>query len=370
MTEEGTMGAELVGIGNAMVDVFSPVDEDVGPLLGLTVHRSIHVDYQRLNEILVALPSPQLSAGGGTANTIKIASLLGIATAFVGTVGSGPGPRPLGKGEADSSPPIPGAPAPEDRFARIFRNDMAEMGVQTHLTVSPKPTGLCAIVKMPDQGIAIAACPSAALDLQPQDIPEKLIRQAKIVMLDGFLLQNQRVVERVLELANRFGTIIAMDVGSSAVAAERALEIAGYCRSYPVILFMNEEEATAFCTVLRNGQTPEEVEPEERYKALKALTADNLFPIIVVKRGDQGALVFAGNDVHSAPTVATIPFDATGAGDAFAAAFLSAWLRNRSLSECAAQGNRLAREVLKVPGTRLDCDRLKKVARSLGTDKG
>jgi sugar/nucleoside kinase (ribokinase family) len=333
------------------------------------VHRSIHVDYQRLNEILVALPSPQLSAGGGTANTIKIASLLGISTAFVGTVGSSPANRPSERGGNDSSIEIPGTPPSEDRFAKIFRDDMAEMGVQTHLSVSPKPTGLCAIVKMPDQGIALAACPSAALDLQAQDIPEKLIRQAKIVMLDGFLLQNRNVVDRVFELANRFGTIIAMDVGSATVAAERALEITGYCRAYPVILFMNEDETTAFCATLRKGQNQEEGDPEERYNPLKTLTADNLFPIIVVKRGDQGALVFAGNDIHSAPTVATIPFDATGAGDAFAAAFLSAWLRNHSLSECAAQGNRLAREVLKVPGTRLDCERLKKVARSLGSDK-
>ena len=366
---EGTMGAELVGIGNAIVDVFSPVDEDVGPLWGLTVHGSIHVDYQRLNEILVALPSPQLNAGGGTANTIKIASLLGISTAFVGTVGSTPAVYPRGNGENDFSPEISEPPTPEDRFAKIFRDDMAEMGVQTHLSVSPKPTGLCAIIKMPDQGIAIAACPSAALDLQAQNIPEKLIRQAKIVMLDGFLLQNRPVVERVFELANRFGTIIALDVGSSAVAAERALEIAAYCRSYPVILFMNEAEADSFCMAVHKSQNKEEANPEERYNALKTLTADNLFPIIVVKRGDQGALVFAGNDVHSAPTVATIAFDATGAGDAFAAAFLSAWLRNYSLSECAAQGNRLAREVLKVPGTRLDCERLKKVARSLGSDK-
>lgn len=363
------MGAELVGIGNAIVDVFSPVDEDVGPLLGLQAHRSIHVEYQRLNEILVALPSPQLSAGGGTANTIKIASLLGISTAFVGTVGSGPAYRSGGIGGTDPSAGIPGGPLQEDRFAKIFRDDMAEMGVQTHLSVSPKPTGLCAIVKMSDQGIAIAACPSAALDLRGQDIPEKLIQQAKIVMLDGFLLQNRGVVERVFELANKFGTIIALDVGSSAVAAERAGEIAAYCRAYPVILFMNEDEAAAFCAVLGNGQAQEAVDLEERYNPLKALTADNLFPIIVVKRGDQGALVFAGNDVHSAPTIATIPFDATGAGDAFAAAFLSAWLRNHSLSECAAQGNRIAREVLKVPGTRLDCERLKRVARSLGSDR-
>jgi len=95
---------------------------------------------------------------------------------------------------------------------------MAEMEVQTHLSVSPKPTGLCAIVKMPDQGIANSRVSFGALDLQAQNIPEKLIQQAKIVMLDGFLLQNRNVVERVFELANRFGTIIAMDVGSAAVA--------------------------------------------------------------------------------------------------------------------------------------------------------
>jgi sugar/nucleoside kinase (ribokinase family) len=89
------------------------------------------------------------------------------------------------------------------------------------------------------------------------------------------------------------------------------------------------------------------------------LTANELFPIVVVKRGKWGAMVFAGGSLLKSRTFAVSPRDSTGAGDAFCAAFISAWIRNMPLSKCADLGNRTARLVLETPGARIERKKLK-----------
>jgi len=334
--------AELVGIGNALVDVFAAVDEELGPFLGIHPGSAVHVDQRRLAEILAVLKDAVPVAGGGAANICKLAAQLDVRTAFVGCVGSTP------DGEADP-------------FARRFEDELAAAGVALRLSRGSAATGACAVIRLPGGANAVAACPGAALELRVGDIAEDQIRDARVVVLDGFILNRQEIVDHVIRLADRHGTIIALDVSSVAIAALRAADIAAYARAHPLILFMNEKETEAFCRALHDG-AGDEYDP---YAPLRSLTADDLFPIIAVKRGERGAMVFAGGGVHTAPASAALPFDATGAGDAFAAAFLAAWIRGKSLARCAYLGNRLAREVLRVPGTRLEKDRLRRFARHL-----
>jgi sugar/nucleoside kinase (ribokinase family) len=228
----------------------------------------------------------------------------------------------------------------------------------------------------------IAVAPSAAADLGAGDIREEDIRRARVAVLDGYLLGREELVRRVLGLADRYGTVIALDLGSEKLARDRAAEILRYSGQYPLILFMNEAEAEAFYEALGSpgneaGEDYGEPFPligerrggNPRLRRIcsffRTLTGANLFPIVVVKRGPRGAVVFAGGDVHRAETLPIIPLETTGAGDAFSAAFLAAWLRNRSLTDCAALGNRAAREVLDVPGTRIDPRRLAHLAKLL-----
>jgi sugar/nucleoside kinase (ribokinase family) len=98
---------------------------------------------------------------------------------------------------------------------------------------------------------------------------------------------------------------------------------------------------------------------------LKKLTAKDIFPVIAVKRGKRGAVVFAGGHIYSAPVVAVNPVETTGAGDAFCAGFMAGWVRDKPLAECAVLGNKTAREVLDSPGARVDPKKLAHLARSL-----
>jgi len=95
------------------------------------------------------------------------------------------------------------------------------------------------------------------------------------------------------------------------------------------------------------------------------MTEADIFPVVVIKLGGRGAVVLAGGNIHRAGTFAIIPRNTVGAGDAFCAAFLSAWIRGKPIRECAALGNKVAWEVLMVPGTNVEKERLASFAKQL-----
>jgi sugar/nucleoside kinase (ribokinase family) len=339
---------ELLCIGNALVDVFARMEGDLDARFGLSEPVQ-HVDIEKLQEIIALLPETRLVSGGGAANAAKIASLLGIKAGFIGAIGSGP---------EDGA----------DRFGRLFAGDLKAAGVELFLVRKPPPTGICLMLRKGTGETITAAAPSASLELSPEDLDEDLVRNARVVMIDGFMLKRKNLVIRILDLANRYGTVAALDVGSAGLAKEQAWEIATYSRLYPLILFMNEAEALNFqATISRQGEggPTEGILTRENSGFFVNFTAANLFPVVAVKLGNRGAVVFAGGSVYRAETIPITPAETTGAGDAFGAAFLGAWIRGRSLSQCAALGNKAAREVLSVPGAQVDRKRLKSLIKQL-----
>jgi sugar/nucleoside kinase (ribokinase family) len=132
---------------------------------------------------------------------------------------------------------------------------------------------------------------------------------------------------------------------------------------------MNEEEADVFCRTLSRGEETPDAGSKRGLRVnvelLKKMTARDLFPVIVVKRGKRGAVVFAGGRIYSAPAIAISSTETTGAGDAFCAGFMAGWIRGRPLAECAALGNKTAREVLDSPGTNIDRKKLLHLSRNL-----
>jgi len=334
---------ELLCVGNAIVDVFG---RDVN---GLALRYGLcepvqHVEIEKLQNLLGELGETTVVSGGGAANVAKIAGLLGAKAGFTGAIG-------------------------DDRYGRLFGEDLKAAGVRTFLVQKPLPTGLCLVLQT-GEGTRIAASPSAALDFSEDDIREEEARKAKVVVIDGFMMGRHGIVRRLLALANQHGTAAAIDLGSTAIANEEAAEIAAYVKSHiasnaashakqhPIFLFMNEDEAVSFYDALNKPVAAF----EETLGFFKSLTKEKPFPVIVVKMGRRGALCFADGDCFNAGTEAVQPMETTGAGDAFCGAFLAAWVRGKSLVECAAIGNKAARIVLGGVGTRVDKDAFKDLA--------
>ncbi|MDR1219993.1 MAG: PfkB family carbohydrate kinase [Treponema sp.] len=345
---------EMLCVGRALVDIFVKVNNEQFRKIGIIKLR--HIEYEKLLGILGHFPDSNVVSGGGAANVAKVAALLGIRAGYIGAVG------------------------PDDEFAKVFEREMESAGVTLFLIKERKPTGACVFLQRKGEPNVIAASISAADLLKASDVREDAIKQARIVVIDGYILNREDLVSRILELASEYGTVVALDVGSVEMAETYARDIMRYCKEYPLLLFMNKEEAGAFYWRINGEPSEEEKEPvgfmdwlftrrnplPSKMQAFFQKLADDLFPVIVVKLGAKGAMVFAGGKVHREDTLAVIPKETTGAGDAFCAAFLSAWLRDKSFGECAGFGNKAAREVLDVDGTFVDRKKMSGIARLLG----
>ena len=348
---------ELLSIGNPLVDVFVKTDNALASRYGI-IDPVQHVEQDIVDKLLLD-PSLDFSgmvktSGGGAANVSKISSMLGMDVSFYGSVGS------------DAAGGV-------DEFAKIFKSELVKAGVAVNLLQTNGKTGVC-IACMIDGVIRFAACPGAALELNESHITEELITSADVVVLDGYILDRRPLVQRILWLASRRGIPVALDVASVFQVKRKTEEILHYSRNYPLFIFMNADEAIAFYNTI-NKNYDDEINSSEKEKEafilrdvcpiLKIITDGELFPIIVVKLGGRGAIVIAGGNIYREETFTIIPHNTVGAGDAFCAAFVSAWIRGKSLSESAALGNKVARQILEVPGTHIKSGKLKKFAKVL-----
>ncbi|MDR2419237.1 MAG: adenosine kinase [Treponema sp.] len=357
------MKLDILCIGNAIIDVFALLDRDMLDSIGLSKPVQ-HIEHEKIIEILSLLPEFTTSAGGGSANVAKIAAMLGLDTGFAGAIGS-----------------VRNVP---DHFAALFEQEEHDAGVSTFLAQKDAPTGICLVLQGSEGETYIAASPAAASLLSTDDIPKETVQAARVIVIDGYILEQEALVRYIMQLATEYGTVVALDLGSTAIATQQAGNIAAYCRDYPLILFMNEEEAGAFYHALNPVDNNEESELEEEgsffekkdmltpqlYDFFKKQTAHDIFPLIAIKLGPKGALVFANGAVYREEALAVIPLETTGAGDAFCAAFLAAWIRDKSLAECISLGNKVASHVLDVPGTHIDRQKLSQFAKTLSSAKG
>jgi sugar/nucleoside kinase (ribokinase family) len=342
---------ELLCIGNPIVDVFINIKKSLALKYGITEPVQ-HISAEQVQSILrepsVDFSSAVKSSGGGAANVAKIASMLGMNAVFSGCTGN-------------------------DENAGIFRQEMSEAGVSFVLTQSNEDTGICFACNVEGE-IRFAACPGAALELTEADIGDELIDNAEVVVLDGYILDRRSLVQHILMKASRRGIPVALDVASIMQVKSKAEEILTYSRSFPLFVFMNADETISFFNTVRKTRD-EDVPSTEKEKEemilrdvcpmLKIITDGEIYPIIVVKLGGRGAVVIAGGNVYREETFTIIPRDTIGAGDAFCAAFIAAWIRGKSLSECAALGNKVAREILQVSGTHIKSGKLKSFAKIL-----
>jgi sugar/nucleoside kinase (ribokinase family) len=280
----------------------------------------------------------------------KIAGFLGAKACFAGALGN-------------------------DHLGQLFEKELDRAGVKLRLCRTSSPTGVCLYFKTGEETL-IAASPSAALELSESDISEDAIKNARIVVVDGFMMgrsvspNRPGLVKHILRLTKQYEKVVALDLSSAAIAGQYAQEVLQEILDYArqkTILFMNEAEAWAFCDGLyvegikvKGSGSPGDL--SEPFSFFQSITAGKPFPVIVVKLGKHGAISFAGGNAFRAATRELIPLETTGAGDAYSAAFLTAWVHNKSLFECTDLGNKAARIILEVPGTQAEREQFKELA--------
>jgi sugar/nucleoside kinase (ribokinase family) len=340
---------DILGIGNALLDIFGFSDEDLALSLGLHPNRGTHVSPERLDELLLAVPNPIFVSGGTAANALKTSAALGLDCAFVGCIGT--------------------EDREDDRWARLFTADLSDARVEAILERRTIPTGRCLVIHMPGSMKSIACSPGAAPKINPEQITAQLISKARQVFVDGQILRNPDVFGTVDRLCRDAGVPLAVDVASTDIAREKSAVIGRLLAESGATVFLNEDEARALASALE-GTVPSDLSglsPDARCDAIfsrcvqagSGAGADTKAgkATIVVKLGERGVRCWsAEGKTEIAAEAVDHPLDDTGAGDTFAGAFLAARLQGLGLAECLESANLAARASLFAPGTRLEAD--------------
>jgi len=307
---------KVLGMGNALVDVLIRVEnEALLEQLRLPKGSMQLVDEARMGEIMHAthgLPMTMIS-GGSAANTIHGLAELGIESGFIGSAGT-------------------------DEWGNFYINDLLSKGIHPVFYRSDKPTGRANALLTQDGERTFGTFLGAAIELGPDFLSVDMFRGWKVFHIEGYLVQNQELIRRALELAHEAGCTVSLDLASYNVVEDNLSFLKSVLPPYVDIVFANQEEAHAF-----TGKGPEEAVDE----------LASLCRVAIVKTGPEGAWVRSGEEKHAVPGLPANCIDTTGAGDLFASGFLHAWLEGKSLRACGEAGNLLASHVIEVLGPKI-----------------
>ncbi len=318
----------ILGIGNALVDVMTLIENDrLLEEFGLPKGSMQLVDAQKSAFIKSETSGLRrsLSSGGSAANTVHGISMLGTATGFIGSVGS-------------------------DETGDFFEDDMKKAGVTTFLTRRKTATGTAVALISADSERTFATHLGAAIELEAKDLDPRNFEGYDILYLEGYLIINKALVERACTIARQNNMKIAIDLASYNVVEANLESFREVIGSYADIVFANEEEAKAF-----TGLAPEEA----------ILSLSQLSDIVIIKTGRDGSLIKRGEENIRVGIIPVKTVDTTGAGDLYASGFLYGYANGLPLGKCGIYGSVLAGHIIEVLGAKMDDSRWNKIKKML-----
>ena len=310
---------DVVGIGNALVDVLSRESEAFVTAQRLVKGAMQLVDEARASELYAAMGPAVEVSGGSAANTIVGVASFGGRAHYVGKVR-------------------------DDQLGEVFQHDLRSVGVgySTSAATSGPATGRCLIVVTPDAQRTLTTYLGASVQLGPADVDKGVIERAAILYLEGYLFdppEAQRAFHAAAGVAHAAGRKVALTLSDPFCVDRHRAAFRDLVERHVDILFANEVEIRALYEAADFDAALQQV---RRHCAVAALT-----------RSERGSVVVAGDDVHvidAHPVGAVV--DTTGAGDLYAAGFMFGLSRGRSLATCGRLGSLAAAEVISHVGAR------------------
>ncbi len=306
-------GYDVIGIGNAIVDVIAPAPDTFLDHMGIEKGIMQLIERDRAEVLYAAMSDRVETPGGSVANTIAGIGALGLSTAFIGKVKD----DALGKfyakgmeeaGTAFPNPPVADADAPTSR-SMIFVSPDGERSMNTYL--------------------------GAGADLGQGDVDAGVFDAGKILFLEGYLFDKPDGKTAFAEAAR----LMKAAGGRSGITLSDPFCADRHRADFQALIAESMDFAignTAEWTTL--------YETEDLDAALSQ--AAEVCETIVCTRSGDPVIIRQGDTVTEVPVKTVTPVDATGAGDQFAAGFLFGFATGRSLDICGAMGVMAASEVI------------------------
>ena len=323
---------DILGIGNAIVDVLTNAGEDFLADRKLDKGSMRIIDSEEAETLYADMGSGVEASGGSAGNTIAGVSSLGSRGAFIGKVH-------------------------QDQLGEIFAHDIRALGVhfETTMATSGPPTARCLILVTPDAQRTMNTYLGACVTLTERDVDEELVRASAITYLEGYLWdppEAKAAFRKAMSLAHDSNRQVALTLSDAFCVDRYREEFCNLVADEADILFANEAE---IISLYKASSFDEALQQVKASGTLAALT-----------RGERGSVVVSGSDVHE---IACEPVekvvDTTGAGDQFAAGFLHGLTQRRDLASCGRLGSLAAAEIISHYGARPETS-LAELARAKG----
>ncbi len=328
---------DLIGIGSPIMDLTAHVPDSFLATVRGEKGGMVLVDAAEMDAIIARLPAPpELENGGSAANVARAAARLGLRVTFLGKLG-------------------------HDETGATYRNQAAAAGIETtRYKTAALPNARCLALITPDAARTMRTDLGAALTLSPEEIADADFAGVRHAHIEGYLVFNPALADRVLAGARASGATVSLDFASFDVIRHTRDWLFTQIRSGGLhVVFANEDEIRALYP-----DSPDD------YPALaKRLAAESPGLVAVVKVGKDGAWIARGTELlRVEPVPADRVLDTNGAGDNFAGGFLHGFLHGWSLSACGALASAIGSECVRHSGPAIPPDRwhaLRATAKSL-----
>ncbi|MEP1144905.1 MAG: adenosine kinase [Henriciella sp.] len=310
---------DVVGLGNAIVDVISRQDDAFLENWGINKDAMNLIEEDRADALTDASVDALETSGGSGANTIAGIASFGGQAVYIGKVA-------------------------DDRLGKVFKEDMQQIGVpfETSPLMEGPATARSIIFVTPDGKRSMNTFLGASVEFSPEDVDPKTVEAAGILYLEGYLFDKdaaKAAFVHAAEIAHAAGRKVSLTLSDSFCVDRHRDSFRHLIRTQVDILFANEEELLSL------------YETRDFDAALEQLQAET--GLAAVTRGEKGSVIISDGDpiiVSAEPVSAVI--DTTGAGDQYAAGFLFGVARGLPLATCARLGHIAAAEVISHYGPR------------------
>jgi len=314
------MSKKILGIGNAIVDIFVKVNDDFLLKNKLTKGSMKLIEKKEYENLIKIIKIEKIEAGGSVANTMAGIAYLNGDSSFIGKINS-------------------------DEFGKIYKESLEKINVSFAYIERHEdlPTGVSIIFITPDSERTMCTYLGISSQLSKDNIDENNIKDFKIIFLEGYLWDkgiSEEMFMHVIYLAKKNKIKIAMSLSDIFCVKRHRKDFLQLLKNDLNILIGNENEINELAS---------EKNLLNSINQLKELNK-----LIIVTKSEKGSLAIQDNNVINCESFKPNQIlDLTGAGDLFAAGFLKAYVDNIDIKKCLETGSKLAAKIIEKFGARL-----------------
>ena len=314
------MSKKILGIGNAIVDVFVKVDDDFLLKSNLTKGSMKLLEKKEFENLKSEIKIEKIQAGGSVANTMAGIAYLGGSPSFIGKINS-------------------------DEFGKIYKKSLEKIKVDFHYIEKNEnlSTGASIIFITPDSERTMCTYLGISSQLSKDDIIEDHIKDHEIIFLEGYLWDkgmSEEMFKHVINIAKKNRIQIAMSLSDIFCVLRHRKDFFRLLLEDLNILIGNENEIN------------ELVEKKSLLDSIEVLKKIN--KLIIITRSQNGSLAILNNKIINCEGIKVKKvLDVTGAGDLFASGFLKEYLDHSDIKKCLERGSEIAAKIIQKIGARI-----------------